>query len=105
MDLPKDQDAQEMGALLYQQGQLLMKRMQDDPYLIIRPMISNTIRSALTESSSPGPMNPNKTNGLGNHESSTSSVHSSKGETTQTKTGRVSILTQVPNTLRKIIHI
>jgi hypothetical protein len=104
-DLPEDQAAQEMGALLYQQGQLLMKRMQDDPYLIIRPAISTTIRSTPTESSGPGPMNPDNTNGLGNPESSTSSVHSSEGGTTQTETGRVSIETQAPNPLRKLIHI
>jgi hypothetical protein len=65
-DLHEDQAAQDMGALLYQQGQLLMKPMQDDPYLIIIPTISTTIRSASIESSDPGPMNPDNTNRLGN---------------------------------------
>jgi hypothetical protein len=50
-------------------------------------------------------MNPDNTNGLGNPESSTSPVHSSEGGTTQTETGRVSIETQAPNPLRKLIHI
>jgi hypothetical protein len=50
-------------------------------------------------------MNPDNINGLGNLESSTSSVHSSEGETNQAETGRFSIETQAPNPLSKLIHI
>jgi hypothetical protein len=50
-------------------------------------------------------MNPDNTNGLGNHESSTSSIHSSEGGTTQAEIGRVSKETQAPNPLSKLIHI
>jgi hypothetical protein len=82
-----------------------MKRIQDDPYLIIRPVISTTIRSAPTESSGPGSINPDNTNGLGNPESIASSINSSKGGITKLETGRVSSETQVPNPLRKLIHI
>jgi hypothetical protein len=42
-DSPEIQVTQGMGELLYQQSQLLMKQMQDDPYLIVRPVISTTI--------------------------------------------------------------
>jgi hypothetical protein len=79
--------------------------MQDDPYLIIRPAISTTIQSIPTESSDPGSTNPDNTNGLGNPESTTSSINPSEGGTTQPETGRVSIETQAPNPLSTLIHI
>jgi hypothetical protein len=50
-------------------------------------------------------MNPNNINGLGNLESSTSPVHSLEGGTTQIEIGRVSIETQAPHPLSKLIHI
>jgi hypothetical protein len=95
-----------MGELLYQQSQLLMKRMQDDLYLIITPALPTGIREGgPTEPSSPGSINPGNTNGLGNPESTTSSVNSPVGGTTQPETGWVSIETQAPNPLSKLIHI
>jgi hypothetical protein len=86
-DLPEDQTTQERGALLYQQTQLLMKQMQDDPYLIIRPAISTTIQSIPTESSDPGSIVPDNTNGLGNPESTTSPINPLEGGATQPETG------------------
>jgi hypothetical protein len=104
-DLPEDQNTQERGALLYQQTQLLMKWMQDDPYLIIRPMISTTIQSIPTESRDPSSIVPDNTNGLGNPESTTSSINPLEGGAAQPETGRVSIETQAPNPLSTLIHI
>jgi hypothetical protein len=104
-DLPKDQTAQERGALLYQKTQLLMKRMQDDLYLIIRLSISTTVQSVSTESIDPGSTVPDNANGLRNPESTTSSINLSEGTETQPEIGRVSIEAQEPNSLRILIHI
>jgi hypothetical protein len=82
-----------------------MKEMQDEPYLIIRPMISITDQSVPTESSNPGSTVPNNTNGLGNPESTTSSINPSEGGETQPETGWVLIETQAPNPLSTLIHI
>lgn len=96
--------ARECGALLYQQAQLLMKRMQDDPYLSIRPAIPTTVQSVSMESSGPDPTSLDNTNGLGNLESMTPPIDSSDGGTTQPETGRLLIETQAPNPLSTLIH-
>ena len=92
-DLPEDQTTQERGTLLYQQTQLQMKWMQDDPYLIIRPAISTTICSIPTYSSDPGSTVLDNTNGLSNPESRTSPINPLEGGTTQPEIGWVSIET------------
>ena len=82
-----------------------MKQMQDEPYLIIRPMISTIVQSVLTESSDIGSIFLDNTNGLGNLESMTPPIDSSDGGTTQPKTSRLLIETQAPNPLSTLIHI
>jgi len=88
---PEDQTAQESGALLYQQSQLLMKRMQDNPHPAISPEISVTVQRVPTEPSNPGLTVVNGTNGSGNPESMISLIDLSREGTTQPETGRVSI--------------
>jgi hypothetical protein len=105
-DFPEVQATQGMGELLYQQSQLLMKWMQDDPYLIITPALPTTTQEEARRSqAAPIPQNLGNTNGLGNTGSTTSSVNSPVDRTNQTETGRVSIETQAPNPLSKLIHI
>jgi hypothetical protein len=105
-DFPEVQAAQGMGELLYQQSQLLMKQMQDDPYLIITPALpTGTRERSPTESSGPDSTDLGNTNGLGNTGSTTSSVNSPVDRTNQTETGQVSIETRAPNPLSKLIHI
>jgi hypothetical protein len=82
-----------------------MKRMQDDPYLTIKPAISTTDQSIPTKSSDPVSKVPDNTNGLGNPESITSPINPSEGGTTQPETGRALIETQAPNPLSTLIHI
>jgi hypothetical protein len=83
-----------------------MKQMQDDSYLIIKPTIPTGIREGgLSEPSGPNSINPGNTNGSGNPESTTSWVSPLVGGTIQPGAGQVSIEKQVPNPLRKIIHI
>jgi hypothetical protein len=105
VDPPEDQTSQKRGALLYHQTQLLMKWMQDDPYLVVIPGISTTVQRVPTESRDPGPTVPNNTNGLGNPKSITSSINPSEGGANQSEIGWVSIETQVPNPLSTLIHI
>jgi hypothetical protein len=93
-DFPEVQAAQGMGALLYQQSQLLMKWMQDDPYLIIMPALpTGTRERSPTVSSGPDSTDLGNTDGLGNTGSTTSSVNSPVDRTSQTETGWVSIET------------
>jgi hypothetical protein len=99
------QMAQESGTLLHKQAQLLMKQMQDDPYLAISPGIPTSVQSVTTGSSGPGPIGPDNTNGLGNLKSMTPPIDPSEEGTTQPKTGQVSIETQAPNPLSTLIHI
>ena len=106
MDFPKIQAAQGMGELLYQQSQLLMKWMQNDPYLIITPTLpTGTQERSSTESSSPDSTDLGNTDGLGNTGSTTLPVNSPVDRTSQTETCQVLIETQVPNPLNKFIHI
>jgi hypothetical protein len=104
-DLPEDQMAQESGSLLYQQTQLLMKQMSDNPHLSISPRISNTIQIIPTEPSDPSLIVTDGTNGSGNPKSMIFPIDPSGEGTTQPETGRVSIETQAPNPLIMLIHI
>jgi hypothetical protein len=104
-DSLEDQDAQERGALLYQQTGLLMKQMRDDPYLFIGPATSTSVQSVPMESNDPGSTFPDNAHGLGNLEPTTSLIDPSEEGTTQSETGRVSIETQAPNPLSTLIHI
>jgi hypothetical protein len=79
--------------------------MQDDPYLVVTPVLSTSIQSVPTEPSGPGSLNPDNTNGSSNPGSTTLSVNSPGGGTIPPETGRVSIETQVPNPLRKLIQV
>jgi hypothetical protein len=79
--------------------------MQDDLYLIIRPVMSTTIQSIPINSRDLVSIVPDNTNGLGNPESTTSSINPSEGGTTQPEIGWVSIETQAPNPLSTLIHI
>jgi hypothetical protein len=51
---PEDQTTQESGTLLYQQSQLLMKRMQDNLHPAISLRILVTVQRVPTEPSNPG---------------------------------------------------
>jgi hypothetical protein len=71
MDLLEYQAAQERGTLLLQQTEMLMKRMWDDPYLFIGPVVSTVVQSIPTESNDPGSIIPDNAHGLGNLEPTT----------------------------------
>jgi hypothetical protein len=93
-DFPGVQTTKGMGALLYQQSQLLMKRMKDDPYLIIMPTLpTSTQGRSSSVSSSPDSTDLGNTFGLGNTRSTTSSVNSPVDRTSKTEIGQVSIET------------
>jgi hypothetical protein len=101
---PEDQTTQESGALLYQQSQLLMKWMQDNPHPTISPKILVTIQRVSTEPRNPSLTTTDRTNGSGNPESTIFPIDLSIEGTTQLETGRVSIETQAPNPLSTLIH-
>jgi len=95
-----------MGAVLCQQSQLLMKQMQDDPYLIIMPALpTGTRERSPTVSSGPDSTDLGNTDGLGNTRSTTSLVNSPVDRTSQTETDLVSIEARAPNPLSNLIHI
>jgi hypothetical protein len=105
-DFPEVQATQGMSEILYQKIQLLMKWMQDDPYLIITPTLpTDTQERSPMDSSGPESTNLGNTDGLGNTGSTTSSVNSPVDRTNQTEVGWVSIETRAPNPLSKLIHI
>jgi hypothetical protein len=82
-----------------------MKRMKDNPYLIITPRLpTGTQEGSPTEPSDPDSSNLGNKNESDNLESTTSLVNSPVGGTTQPETGWVSIETHVPNPLSKLIH-
>jgi hypothetical protein len=105
IDLLEDQAAQERCTLLYQQTEILMKWMQDDPYLFIGPAVSNTIQSVLMDSNDPRSTVPDNAHGLGNPEPATFLIDPSEEGTTQPEIGWVSIETYTPNPLSTLIHI
>jgi hypothetical protein len=106
-DSPEIQVAQGMGELLWQQSPAANEVMQDNPYLIITPRLPTDIQEGgPTEPSDPDFINLGNTNGSdGNPESTTSPVNPPVGGTTQPETGRVSVETQAPNPLSKLINI
>jgi hypothetical protein len=105
-DSPEVQVVQGMGGLMWQQAQLLMKWMQDNPDLIITPRLpTDSPEGSPTEPSGPDFTNLGNTNGSDDPESTTSPVNSPVGGMTQPETGRVSVETCVPNPLSKLITI
>jgi hypothetical protein len=105
-DFPKVQYAQGIGALLYYQVHLLMKWMQDDPFLIITPALPTGTRGRIPMASSDSDSTDlGNTDRLGNNGSTTSPVNSPMDRTSQIETGSVSIETRAPNPFNKLIHI
>jgi hypothetical protein len=96
------QVVQGVGGLMWQQAQLLIKWMQDNPDLIITPRLpTDSPEGSPMEPTGPNFTNLGNTNGSDDPESTTSSVNSLVGGTTQTEIGWVS----VPNPLSKLITI
>jgi hypothetical protein len=105
-DSPEVQVEQGTGALLWQQAQLLMKQMQDNPDLIITPRVPTDIREGgPTEPGNPYFTNLGNINGSDGSESTASLVRPPAGGMTQPETGKVLFGTCVPNPLSKLINI
>jgi hypothetical protein len=68
-------------------------------------VISTTIQSVPTESIGPCSLNPDNTNFSNNPGSPTTLVNSQEGERIPAEIGRVSIETQAPNPLSKLIQV
>jgi hypothetical protein len=82
MDLPETQNAQESGSLLYQQAQLLMKRMQDNPDLVRLPRLpTDSPEESPAEPSGLDFINLDNTNGSDDPESTTPLANSPTGMT------------------------
>jgi hypothetical protein len=80
-----------------------MKRMHDNPYLIITPSLPNDIRGGgPTEPGDPDFTNLGNINGSDGSESTASPA---RPLTTQTEIGQVLVETRTPNPMRKLINI
>jgi hypothetical protein len=106
MDFFEVQTAQGMGGLMYQQAQLLMKRMQENPDLAIwrRPPTDNPKESP-TGASYPESISLSNINGSGNPDPTVLSVRLLAIVMTQPEMDHILVKTRAPNPLRNFINI